>query len=121
VTNDKLEPPKTEKCPTCGGEAKLDERRYTEDSQVAYSCRNGLSHYFFDTDPHLEVRRLRSELDRAFKRIEALRQMRDSMNRGDYDCMDWCDKTSPCQNCRTKMTIDAILSDAPTENKSNER
>jgi hypothetical protein len=51
VTNEKRNPPKTEKCPTCGGEAKLDERRYTEQDEVAYSCRNGLSHYFFDTDP----------------------------------------------------------------------
>jgi hypothetical protein len=65
------------------------------------------------------VKELREELDRALKRIEALRQMRDSMNGGSYDCMDWCDKTHPCPNCRTKMTIDAILSDAPTENKSN--
>jgi hypothetical protein len=69
VTNEKRNPPKTEKCPTCGGEAKLDERRYTEQDEVAYSCRNGLSHYFFDTDPRLEVHRLRSELDRARKAL----------------------------------------------------
>jgi hypothetical protein len=69
VTADKRQPPKTEKCPTCGGVAKLDERRYAEHRTVAYSCREGLSHYFFDSDPSLEVRRLRSELDRARKAL----------------------------------------------------
>jgi hypothetical protein len=113
VTTDKRNPPKTEKCPTCGGEAKLDERRYTEDSQVAYSCRNGLSHYFFDTDPHLEVRRLRSELDRAKKVVEALRKIS-----REYDCTVMNLTGMPCGDC-AKCTADKSLAayDAPTENK----
>jgi hypothetical protein len=109
VTNDKRNPPKTEKCPTCGGVAKLDERRYTEDSQVAYSCRNGLSHYFFDTDPHLEVRRLRSELDRAKKVVEAAR--------GPCRCSNYAigKIRKHRQGCHVGFALSAY--DAPTENK----
>jgi hypothetical protein len=111
VTNDKREPPKTEKCPTCGGEAKLDERRYTEQDQVAYSCRNGLSHYFFVDDPRLEVRRLRSELDRAKKVVEAAREV-------DCRCPEGFDDQDGWTNdAHRKMHFAIRVFDAPTENK----
>jgi hypothetical protein len=116
VTNEKRNPPKTEKCPTCGGEAKLDERRYTEQDEVAYSCRNGLSHYFFDSDPHLEVRRLRSELDRARKVVKSIAALNPDDDT-DYGWNEWGE--ADCYRQAVKIAKGYLAADAPTENKSN--